>query len=349
MKFKFKTSLLLGGLFLALALQITGCGNGSSVSGPEAGRPSKPEVVNIAFQDIPNDEIVAKIKGWYESGLGVKVNFIKFDSGRDINNAFASNSIDFALMGSTPASVGIAKGLGYEVFWIHDVIGAAESLAVKNNANINSLTDLKGKKVAVPFSSTAHYSLLNALKLAGVNIAEVTILDMQPPDIFAAWQRGDIDAAYVWNPVLGKLLADGKIIIDSGKLAEQGIVTADVGVVSKKFARQYPDLVTKYIKIQQKAYDLYQSNPTEAAAAIAQGLNIDPAEALKQTQDLIWLAANEQVSAKYFGSSTAKGNLANILKATADFLVEQKAIESAPGQAVFEENINPIFIENALK
>ena len=207
---KFKNILLLSGLFILLTLQLTGCGQTPTASTNENTAPKKPEVVNIAFQDIPNDEIVAKIKGWYETELGVKVNFKKFDSGRDINNAFASKSIDFALMGSTPASVGISKGLGYEVFWIHDVIGVAESLAVRNNANINSLQDLKGKKVAVPFSSTAHYSLLSALKLEGINASEVIILDMQPPDILAAWQRGDIDAAYVWNPVLGKLLENGK-------------------------------------------------------------------------------------------------------------------------------------------
>ncbi|QDR82574.1 aliphatic sulfonate ABC transporter substrate-binding protein [Sporomusa termitida] len=344
MRKKWKKLLVAGGLILAVALQLTGCGQSN-----QAGTPAKPEVVTIGFQDIPNDEIVAKVKGFYESELGVKVNFKKFDSGRDVNNAFASNSIDIGLMGSTPAAVGISQGLGYEVFWIHDVIGAAESLAVKNTANINSVQDLKGKKVAVPFSSTAHYSLLNALKVEGVNQAEVKILDMQPPDIFAAWQRGDIDAAYVWNPVLGKLLADGKVITDSGKLAEKGIITADLGVVSKEFARKYPEVVAQYIKVQQKAHDLYKNNPDEAAAALAQGLNIDKAEALKQTRELIWLSGREQVADKYFGSSTNKGNLAKVLKATADFLVEQKAIETAPDLEAFEKAVNPQYIETTLK
>ncbi|SHI79243.1 taurine ABC transporter substrate-binding protein [Propionispora hippei] len=348
MKQKLKRLLLASGLILALAVQLTGCGK-SPETKTAATEAAKPEVVNIGFQDIPNDEIVAKVKNWYESELGVKVNFKKFDSGRDVNNAFASKSIDIALVGTTPAAVGIAKGVGYEVFWIHDIIGTAESLAVKNSANINSIKDLKGKKVAVPFSSTAHYSLLNALKLEGVNPSEVKILDMQPPDIFAAWQRGDIDAAYVWNPVLGKLLADGKTLTDSGRLAEKGIVTADVGVVSKEFAQKYPDIVAKYIKVQQKAHDLYQSNPDEAAEALAKGLNIDKADALNQTKELIWLSAKDQLSDKYFGTSAKKGDLAKILKATADFLVEQKAIESAPGQETFDQGINATYIEGALK
>ncbi|WP_218918861.1 aliphatic sulfonate ABC transporter substrate-binding protein [Paenibacillus borealis] len=336
--------MLTGGLALVLSVQLAACGNSK-----EDGGTAKPESVTIGYQDIPNDEIVAKAKGWYEAELGVPVNFKKFDSGRDVNTAFASKSIDIGLMGSTPASVGIATGLEYEVFWIHDVIGAAEALAVKNSSGVNSVKELAGKKVAVPFSSTAHYSLLNALELEGVNLADVQILDMQPNDIFAAWQRGDIDAAYVWNPVLGELLKDGKVLTDSGKLAEQGIVTADVGVVSKAFAGKYPELVAKYIKVQSKAHDLYTSNPDEAGDALAKGLNISKSEALKQTGDLIWLSASEQLSSKYFGPSDSKGDLASILKATADFLVEQKALEKAPDLEAFEQGINSAYIERSLK
>jgi taurine transport system substrate-binding protein len=342
---KLKSVLWVVGFILVLALPLAGCGNSDS----KATTAAKPDAVNIGYQDIPNDEILAKAKDWYESELGVKVNFKKFDSGRDVNNAFASNSIDIALMGSTPAAVGLSRGLGYDVFWIHDVIGAAESLAVKNSANVNSIQELKGKKIAVPFSSTAHYSLLNALKLEGVNLSDVKILDMQPPDILAAWQRGDIDAAYVWNPTLGKLLADGKVLTDSGKLAEKGIVTADLGVVRREFAQKYPDIVAKYIKVQGKAYDLYKSNPDDAAQAIAKGLNIDKAEALKEARDLIWLSAKDELSDKYFGTSAKKGNLVKILKDTADFLVEQKAIDNAPALDAFDKAVNPKYIEDALK
>ncbi|MNN13704.1 hypothetical protein D3C81_1267430 [compost metagenome] len=126
-------------------------------------------------------------------------------------------------------------------------------------------------------------------------------------------------------------------------------MTADVGVVSKEFAGKYPDIVAKYIKVQQKAYDLYTTNPDEAAEALAKGLNIDKAEALKQTNDLIWLSANEQISSSYFGSGDSKGDLANILKSTADFLVEQKALEKAPDLETFQKGINSRYIELSLK
>lgn len=336
-----------GSLILTvLGAQLIGCGAKTVHKGKEL---NKPEVINIAVQAIPNDELVAKAKGWYESELGVKVNFKQFDSGRDINTAFASKSVDIAVIGTTPVSLGIATGIPYEVFWIHDVIGEAESLVVKNFSGINSVKDLKGKKIAVPFGSTAHYSLLNALILEEVKESDVQILDMQPQDIYTAWQRGDIDGAYVWNPTLGELLKEGNKIIDSKQLAEKGIVTADLGVVSKEFAEKYPDIVKEYVKLQIKAKELYDSKPDEAGEAIAKELNISKEDALVQTGQLMWISAEEQISEKYLGNESKKGDLSKTLKNTADFLVSQKSINSTAEESEFKNSINTKFIEEALK
>ncbi len=328
-----------------LAFQLIGCGTEQAKKDENAS--AKPESITIGLQAIPNDELAAK--QWYEKELGVKVNFKQFDSGRDVNTAMTSGSIDIAILGSTPAAIGIAKGIPYEVFWIHDIEGDNEALAVKNNANISSIKDLKGKTVAVPSGSTTHYSLLNALKLNGIYPSEVKILDMQPPEIFAAWQRGDIDAAYVWQPTLGKLLTDGKILVTSRELAQKGIVTADVGIVRTEFAQKYLDIVKKYVQLQEKAFKLYKDNPDEAAQAVAAELKIDNAESLKEMNELIWLSSEEQLKEQYLGTSKKKGDFVKTLKDTADFLVEQKAIDSAPDINTFEKAVDPSFIEAASK
>ncbi|MCI1945356.1 taurine ABC transporter substrate-binding protein [Clostridium luticellarii] len=329
---------------------LVGCGNGTDKTSSGTKDDKKPSVVTIGYQQIPNDEILAKSKNWYEKELGVKVKFVQFDSGKDVNTAMTSKSLDIALLGSTPASIGISQNLPYEVFWIHDVIGKNEALVVKNKANINSIKDLKGKKVAVPFGSTTHYSLLSELKAEKVSANDVTVLDMQPQDIYAAWQRGEIDAAYVWEPTLAKLIAlDGKEIINSGTLAEKGIVTGDIGIVNKDFAKKYPNIVTKYVKLQIKAYDYFKSNVDDAAQSVAKELNISKEDSKNQMNELIWLSAKEEISDKYLGTSSKKGEFAKTLKDTADFLVQQKQIQSAPELSEFEKAIDPEFIESALK
>ncbi|MBV4416046.1 taurine ABC transporter substrate-binding protein [Clostridium tyrobutyricum] len=343
--------LILSGILIgSLIGSLSGCGNSSSKTSNNIKDGGKPDIVTIGYQQIPNDELLAKSKEWYEKELGAKVKFVQFDSGKDVNTAMSSKSLDIALLGSTPASIGISQNLPYEVFWIHDVIGKNEALAAKNKANINSIKDLKGKKVAVPFGSTAHYSLLNALKAENVSVNDVTVLDMQPQDIYAAWQRGEIDAAYVWEPTLAKLIGlDGKEIVNSGTLAQRGIVTGDIGIVNKEFAKQHPDIVKKYVKLQIKSYDYFKNNIDDSAQSVAKEINTSKKDSQNQMSELIWLSGKEEISDKYLGTSSKKGNFAKTLKDTADFLVEQKQIKSAPELSEFEKAINPEFIENALK
>ncbi len=308
-----------------------------------------PEVVNLGVQTLITPELVARYEKIYEEYLGTEVNIIQFDSGVDVNKAFSSGSLDIASIGTSPVSIGIANDLGYEVFWFYDVIGSAESLIASKTSGAQTVEDLKGLKVATPFASTAHYSLLNAFSLAGIETSDVELLDMQPDDIYAAWKRGDIDAAYVWNPVLGELKKDGgQIIADSGKLAEQGIVTADLGVVRKEFAEKYPDVVTNYVKAQLYAYDIYSNDSDTAVEEIASVADISVEDAASQVNDFTYLSGEEQLKEAYLGTKNAKGKLAETLKATADFLAEQGSIESAPELSAFEEGITGEFIENAL-
>lgn len=338
-------------LIVILALQCMACDKKDSDTTNSTGTNSTsstaketvPDVVNIGTMNLVNADLVARQEAYYEDVLGTKVNIVQFDSGRDVNTAFVSGSIDISQLGSSPTALGIANNLDYEVFWIADIIGKAESLVAKKSSNISSINDLKGKKVATPFASTSHYCLLNALQLAGIEESEVTIIDLQPNDIYAAWERGDIDAAYVWYPVLDQLLEDGVVITDSEQLIEDGVITADLAVVNKEFAKKYPFVVTNYVKSQIKATDLYYSDEEKAVEDIASILGISKEDAKAQASQVKWLTAKEQLSEEYL-----KGEMAKTLKSTADFLVEQKSIESAPDLSVYEEAVNTEFIESAL-
>lgn len=343
---------------LAVVLVAAACGGEDS---PEAGgagvtpsapattpEAAKPDKLRIGFQAIPNGEILVKQQRWIEDQLGIDVEWTQFDSGRDVNTAIAAGSIDIGLVGSTPAAAGISRGLPYYVFWIYDVIGDNEALAVKRDAGISQVRDLVGKTVGVPFGSTTHYSLLQALKAEGVDPREVDIVDLQPPDLLAAWERGDIDAGYVWHPTLAKLLEEGgAVLVTSADLAKRGIVTADVAVVAKAFAEKYPESVVEYLRLQDRAIQQIRSDPQGSAQVIAPEFQIEADVALQQVRELIFLDAGEQLGADYLGTEARPGAFAKVLKETADFLVEQGVIESAPDLAAFEEGINTAWLEEA--
>lgn len=324
-------------LILVISVLLTACGG----SDHSDGKGSLPKEVTIGYQVIPNAELLVKTQGLAEKKFpDTKINWKAFDSGRDVNTAIAAGGIDLGLAGSVPVAIGVTNKLPYQVYFLHDIIGAAESLAVRNGSEVKSVKDLSGKKIAVPFGSTAHFSLLSALKSEGVDTGTVTILDLQPQDILAAWQRKDIDGAFVWNPTLAKLIADdGSVLITAKQLADKGIITADVGVVRTAFADDYPDFLKQYVSVLDEAVQFYRDNPDESAKALAPVLSTDEQDALAQTRQLVWLTSEEQSDAKYLGSSKDESGFADVLLQTGRFLADQKQIPSVPGLETFLDAI----------
>lgn len=297
-----------GALLAAAALFLAACGDDDETTATAAGDGAKaaPETIVIGYQAIPNGDLVVKHEKYLEQAFpDTKVEWKQFDSGGSVNEAIAADSIDIGLAGSSPVSRGLSQPLEYQVPWIHDVIGKAEALAARKG--ITSIAQLKGKKIATPLASTAHYSLLAALQEAGLEQKDVKIVDAEPPDIAAAWERGDIDAAYVWNPVLAQLKKDGATILaDSEELAKKGKTTYDLAVVANSFAEEHPDAVKTWVAQQDKAVKLIKSDSDAAAAAVAAELNLEPEEAEAQMGDLIFLDAAEQAAADALGGGLGK-------------------------------------------
>jgi taurine transport system substrate-binding protein len=334
------------GLLAAAVLGLAACGSDDDSSGASANastsaassKPAAPKSITIAYQAIPNGDLVVKHEGWLEQALpDTKIEWKLFDSGGAVNEAVAAGSVDIGLAGSSPVSRGLSQPLPYEVPWIHDVIGKAEALVVKDD--ITSIEQLKGKKVATPLASTSHYSLLAALADAGLSSKDVKVIDAEPDDIYAAWSRGDIAGAYVWNPNLAKIIKDGgHVLVSSEDLAKEGKTTYDLAVVTKDFAGKHPDAVKTWVAQQDKAVKLYRSDPNAAAAAVAAELNLKADEVLPQMKDLIFLDASEQAGADYLG-----GGLAKNLFAAAQFNKELGQIPKVADEASYQSSVNPTF------
>lgn len=301
-----------------------------------------PEKITIAYQAIPNGDLVVKNQRWLEQAFpDSEIEWKLFDSGGTVNEAVAAGSIDIGLAGSSPVARGLSTPIEYQVPWIHDVIGRAESLVVKDD--IASVEELRGKKIATPLASTSHYSLLAALDRAGLSERDVEIIDAEPDDIFAAWSRGDIDGAYVWNPNLARIVADGgRVLVTSEELAREGKTTYDLAVVTNEFASEHPDAVTTWVAAQDRAVRLIQESPAEAARAIAAELNIEPADAEAQVGDLIFLTAAEQAAPDYLG-----GGVARNLFATATFNQRLGQIPSVFEEQRYTDAVTTQFAEAA--
>lgn len=340
--FRKRYNFLLGLLSLILVFTFTACVQNTTenvqntTASDSRGIPTE---FRIGYQLIANPELLTKSLGLMEQQYpDVSISWLPFDSGLAVNDAMTSGNLDVGLVGSVPVSIGIAQDLPYQVYFIQDIIGDNEALAVAQSSGITSLADLSGKAIAVPFGSTTHFSLLSALEQEGIDADAVQVLDMQPQDMLTAWQYGDIDGGFVWQPTLARMMDDGgNIIVTARQLAENGIITADLGVVSNEFAAQYPEFLASYVAALDSAVQLYRDDPTAASEAISAEIALSAEESLAVMDELVWLSAEEQASEKYLGTPAAPGALSQVLKDSAEFMVDQGEISSAPNLQTYKE------------
>lgn len=217
--------------------------------------------VTVAYQTSAEPAKVAQADNTFAKESGATVDWRKFDSGAIVLRALASGDVQIGNIGSSPLAVAATQQLPIEAFLLASQLGNSEALVVKKG--ISSPKDLIGKRIAVPFISTTHYSLLAALKHWGIKPTQVQLVNLQPPAIIAAWQRGDIDGAYVWAPAVNELEKDGKVLTDSSQVGQWGSPTLDVWVVRKDFARQHPEVVTAFARSAIAAQQAYIANPEQ--------------------------------------------------------------------------------------
>lgn len=215
--------------------------------------------VTVAYQTSAEPAKVAQADNTFAKKSGASVDWRKFDSGASIVRALASGDVQIGNLGSSPLAVAASQQVPIEVFLLASKLGNSEALVVKKT--ISKPEDLIGKRIAVPFISTTHYSLLAALKHWGIKPGQVEIVNLQPPAIIAAWQRGDIDGAYVWAPAVNALEKDGKVLTDSEQVGQWGAPTLDVWVVRKDFAEKHPEVVKAFAKSAIDAQQPYIANP----------------------------------------------------------------------------------------
>jgi taurine transport system substrate-binding protein len=333
-------------------LKAAGLGAGAAALGvlhPARAAAAVPDKINIAFFTETKPTEIAKGLGWFAEAAKSKINWTEVGSGAEINTAIAAGSVDIGLgIGSSPTAAGISQGIPYHLVGIIDNIGPAEELTVRKSANITTPSGLKGKKIGVPFGSTSHFRLLGFLKENGLTESDVTVLDLKPDALVAAWIRGDLDGGYVWSPAKSKLLANGGVPFRTyDKLDAAGYVIADLIVARTAFAQQYPAAVSGILAAYGRALSLWKTKPGEAAEIVGKQAGVSADVARRDLEEYDFVGLHDQLSPAWLGAPGTPGKFAGVLKHTADFLVELKSIRSAPDLSAFRKAIDTSYLAQA--
>ncbi len=276
----------------------------------------------------PYKAIVAD--GTLEKATGWAIEWRQFASGAEVNAAMASGGIVISEIGSVPLSAGLSSGLDYQMISVGKVIDSSEALVTRNGAGIDKPADLKGKRIAVPIGSTAHFSLMGALKMYGMTEKDVTVVGMSPAEIAAAWAQNAIDAAFVWYPVQAKIRENGKVLTTAGAVAKTGFPTFNGWVATNKFAAANRAGLIAYLKAMNEINGDYSKNKaawnTESpkVKAVAANVGITPAAVVSALEGAVYPDGELNMSPAWMG-----GGAATTVKSTADFLKSVGRINAA--------------------
>lgn len=248
-------SLLLVSSLIVGALSVAGCGSGKEAE--KTGAEIKPLTIRVGhFPNITHSQaLVGLADGTFQKALGDNVIIDRklFNAGPAEIEALLAGEIDLGYIGPVPAINGFVKSKG----WLQVIAGATNAgtvLVVREDAGINSVKDLAGKKVAVPqFGNTQDISLRKVLADAGLKDTakggNVTVLQVENPDILTTFATKELDAALVPEPWGSRLVkqAGGKILLDWNQVWREGNYTTAVVIARTEFLKEHPDVVEKWL------------------------------------------------------------------------------------------------------
>jgi len=321
-------------LIAAIAL---GVGSLSAVAHAEAAD----KKVVVAYQTDALPSSVAIANGEFAKATGYDIDFRKFNSGAEIFAAIASGDVQVGYVGSSPFAAAASRGLEVKAFYLATISGIDEALVVRNGSGIESLSDLKGKKLAAAPVSTDHYQLLALIKSLGLSEKDVQVFTVPQPEIVASYNRGDIDGGFVWDPALTELKKNGKVLVTSKDVADKGAPTFSAWVATAKFAKENPEFLKGFATVASKYYASFATDKaawgpdSDNAKTLAKLLGGTPEQQAAALKNLTLLTPETQASNAWLGGGENAGT-AKILKDTATFLQEQgKVSEVLPNYGAF--------------
>lgn len=211
--------------------------------------------------------VIAQEKGYFKAAGLNNVELYAFGAGPAEIEAFTSGSLDIIHTGDLPALNGIINGLDLNFIGTYSSSDSLDNLIVRDDANIKSFADLRGKKIAVPFGSNIHSLAYEYLERGGVKPEEAEIINLGCADAANALKQGNVDAIVVWQPWGARVAKEPGITILADTSEFRNFVCPISA--SKKYLDENKDTVTKVLTALDNASKWIKQNPEEAARVAA--------------------------------------------------------------------------------
>ncbi|MBD8615993.1 sulfonate ABC transporter substrate-binding protein [Pseudomonas putida] len=227
------------------------------------------ETLRIGYQKY-GTLVLLKAKGTLEKRLaaqGVDVKWTEFPGGPQLLEGLNVGSIDFGVTGETPPVFAQAAGADLLYVAYEPPAPTSEAILVPKDSPIRSVSELKGKKVALNKGSNVHYLLVRALEEAGLKYSDIQTVFLPPSDARAAFERGSVDAWVIWDPyqaaaeqqLQARTLRDGQGIVDNLQFY----------LATKPYAEKHPEVITALVEEVRAVGEWSKAHPEEVTAQVA--------------------------------------------------------------------------------
>ncbi|MCU4640954.1 aliphatic sulfonate ABC transporter substrate-binding protein [Acinetobacter courvalinii] len=247
---------------LASLLGVAGC-----AKKPEQQSTTKQETttLNIGFQKYGILPIV-KAKGELEKTLaaqGVQVKWVEFPAGPQLLEGLNVGSVVLGEAGEAPPIFAQAANPNLVYVANQPAAPSAEALIVQKDSPIQSIQDLKGKRIALNKGSNVHYLLLKLLEENNLTLSDIQPVYLPPSDARAAFEKGAVDAWVIWDPFLAaaehqihaRVIANGEHLVSNHQFY----------LSDRQFAQNHPQVLNTVVTTLNQTTDWVKTYPDDAA------------------------------------------------------------------------------------
>lgn len=268
---------------LGLSLAIASCTPGNSArTSTEKFQTSKLTVLKMGHQKGMALLNILKAQGSLEKRLqpqGISVTWNEFSSTAPLLEGMAVGAIVFGGGGGTGSVFAQASDKPFVRVAVSTGSTRGSAILVRENSPIQTLADLKGKKVAFAKGSSSQYMIVRALEKVGLKYSDIQPVYLTPAEALPAFERGDFDAWVIWDPYTAeaerklrtRLLAD-----NSGVFGEKASLESPAFYyAAPDFVREHPDIVKIILQELEKAGNWSKNNYFDSAKLLSKLYKVD--------------------------------------------------------------------------
>ena len=234
------------------------------------------ETLRIGYQKY-GTLVLLKAKGSLEKRLaeqGIEVQWTEFPGGPQLLEGLNVGSIDFGTTGEAPPI--FAQAAGADLLYVAHEPPAptSEAILVPKDSSLKSVSELKGKKIALNKGSNVHYLLVRALEDTGLKYSDIQPVYLPPADARAAFERGSVDAWVIWDPF--QAAAEHQLQARTLRNGEGLVANHQFYLAARPYAEKHPEVVNVLVEEIRSVGGWIRQNSAEATQQVAPLLGLAP-------------------------------------------------------------------------